>query len=298
MTNMIEKFESWRPSEDSLYLVEMAKSILDQYAAEGYVLSLRQLYYQFVARDIAPNTERSYKNLGNLINRARLSGMLDWSYIEDRGRARRANMHWATPQDSIEALISEYQIDKWKGQDYYIEVWVEKDALVDVIAQACRPLDVSYFASRGYNSLSEMYQAGKRLEYQSSLGKKPIVFHLGDHDPSGIDMTYDSEKRLSLFARERIQVERLALNMDQVELYNPPPNPTKLTDSRAKSYVSQFGSSSWELDALEPAVLAELIVTNVKRYRNEEAWQEALSQEQEHKGKLEEIALKMESRRI
>ena len=295
---MKEKFENWRPKEDSLNQVNMARAILDQYADQGYVLSLRQLYYQFVARDIIPNTERSYKNLGNLINRARMAGLLDWSYIEDRGRARRANAHWNSPQSGIDSLLSQYQIDKWENQEYYIEVWVEKDALVDVVAQACRPLDVSYFACRGYNSQSEMYQAGKRLEHQSYLGKTPLVLHLGDHDPSGIDMTFDNEKRLSLFARERIQVNRLALNMDQVDFYNPPPNPAKFTDSRAKSYVAQFGASSWELDALEPSVLAELIERNIEKYRDEDAWEEALNQEREHKEKLREAAWLLENGRI
>ena len=293
MTIMLEKFESWRPRKDSVFKIEMAKEILDQYAKEGYVLSLRQLYYQFVARDIVPNVELEYDNIGHLINRARLAGLLDWDYIEDRGRARRANVHWSSPQDSLSSLLSHYQVDKWEDQEYYIEVWVEKDALIDVVGKACQPLDVSYFACRGYNSQSEMYQAGKRLQYQSSLGKKPLVLHLGDHDPSGIDMTHDNEKRLSLFARESIQVNRLALNMDQIEHYNPPPNPAKLTDSRSRSYVSQFGTSSWELDALEPAVLASIIQKNVEHYRDEVAWIKAVAKEEEHKAILKEALKSM-----
>ncbi|WP_070964927.1 hypothetical protein [Vibrio sonorensis] len=286
---MKEKFENWRPSKESQHLVEIIESVLDQYAREGYVLSLRQLYYQFVARDLIPNTERSYANLGNIVGRARASGEVDWGLIEDRGRQRKANVHWTSPLNGIESLISSYQIDKWEHQDYYLEVWVEKEALSDVVGQVCRPLDVAFFACRGYNSQSEMYQAGKRLQYQSSLGKKPIVLHLGDHDPSGIDMTADNENRLSMFAREPIEVKRLALNMDQIERYNPPPNPTKLTDSRSKRYVEQFGAYSWELDALEPAVLSELIEDNVKRYRDDHVWQKALEREIEHKEKLKRL---------
>lgn len=295
---MREKFENWRPKEESLHIVAMAKSILDSYADNGYILSLRQLYYQFVARDLIVNSDKSYKHLGQVINRARLAGLLDWEYIEDRGRSRRANAHWVSPQSGIETLLNQYQIDKWEEQEYYIEVWVEKDALIDVVAQACRPLDVSYFSCRGYSSQSEMYQAGKRLEHQSSMGKIPIILHLGDHDPSGLNMTEDNEKRLSMFARERIHVERLALNMDQVERYTPPPNPAKLTDTRAKRYIAMHGSSSWELDALEPAVLDNLITANIKRYRDEDIWLKALNKEQEHKDKLKEAAWLMESGRI
>jgi DNA repair exonuclease SbcCD nuclease subunit len=77
-------------------------------------------------------------------------------------------------------------------------------------------------------------------------------------------MTRDIRDRLELFASghlgwtdaNRISVERIALNWDQVEQYSPPPNPAKLTDSRGAGYVACTATSSWELDALEPTVLA------------------------------------------
>lgn len=295
---MKEKFENWRPSEDSKIIVAWAHRILENYAQDGYTLSLRQLYYQFVSKDLIPNTERSYKNLGNTINRARTAGLLDWSYIEDRGRNRQANAHWENPQSGIDSLLNQYQIDKWENQEYYIEVWVEKEALIEVVANACKPLDVSYFACKGYGSQSELYSAGKRLEVQSKQGRTPILLHLGDHDPSGIDMTCDNEKRLSLFAREQIKVVRLALNMDQIEQYAPPPNPTKITDSRAKKYISQFGHSSWELDALEPRVIERLVADNIMLYRDDDLWSDALEKEDQDKEKLREAAWLMENGRI
>lgn len=86
------------------------------------------------------------------------------------------------------------------------------------------------------------------------------VFYLGDHDPSGIDMTRDVADRLRLFSDfTPIEVERLALNMDQIDELNPPENPAKMTDSRAKDYVEKFGQSSWELDAVKPDALATLV---------------------------------------
>jgi hypothetical protein len=138
---------------------------------------------------------------------------------------------------------------------------------------------VDYFACRGYNSQSEQWRAGQRLARYVQKGQRPIIFHLGDHDPSGIDMTRDNTERLGLFAGTPVMVVRLALNMDQVRHYNPPPNPAKLSDSRARDYVSKFGDESWELDALDPRVIQRLIRENVERIRNESIWQEALADE-------------------
>ncbi len=80
-----------------------------------------------------------------------------------------------------------------------------------------------------------------------------------------------------------IQVRRIALNKDQVEQYNPPPNPTKLTDSRAPDYIWKFGSDSWELDALEPQAIVNLIKETVLSYRDESRWDEQVAEEEYHK---------------
>lgn len=56
-----------------------------------------------------------------------------------------------------------------------------------------------------------------------------------------------------------VEVRRLALNMEQVRKYDPPPNPAKVTDSRFAAYCDQFGDESWELDALSPKVVADTL---------------------------------------
>jgi hypothetical protein len=110
-------------------------------------------------------------------------------------------------------------------------------------------------------------------------GQRPIIFHMGDHDPSGLDMTRDNRERLEIFAGVPVTVVRLALNMDQIEELQPPPNPAKLSDSRAEAYIAEHGDSSWEIDALEPTYIRRLIQENVDRLRNEELWSAALTRE-------------------
>lgn len=304
--NYISK--NFRPK--SRAIIQKANDIIYEYQDQGYSLTLRQLYYQFVARDLIPNKQSEYKNLGSIVNDARLSGEISWKALEDRTRNIKRNSHWDTPSDILKTAASAFAMDKWDTQNYYIEVWIEKDALVGVISNTCEELDISHFSCRGYVSQSEMWEAGQRFNNAIEQGKKPILLHLGDHDPSGIDMTWDIWKRLNLFAdypyeevfnridRETamntrnfdffdggVNVKRLALNSDQIEEYTPPPNPAKLTDSRIAGYSKVHGMESWELDALEPKVLTALIEDEVLDIRDETKWDESL-EEQENKRKI------------
>lgn len=267
--------------QTSLDLIRLVNEVISEYKAQGYELTLRQVYYQLVARGYIPNNERSYKNIGNLINDGRLAGMIDWYAITDRTRNLRGNSHWDTPSSVIASAKYSYLLDKWEGQPNYVEVWVEKDALVDVVGQACRGLDVPYFSCRGYTSQSEMWSAAQRFLRQDSREQR-IIIHLGDHDPSGIDMSRDIQERLNMFGAD-VYVKRVALTMEQIDFYNPPPNPAKITDSRCEKYIAQYGHESWELDALEPKVITDLITQEVTAYRDEDTFLRVCSKENQEK---------------
>jgi hypothetical protein len=258
----------------SLELIRTAETICRDYAAQGFDLTLRQLYYQFVARGYIANKQSEYKRLGSVINDARLAGLLDWNYIVDRTRNLRGLSHWDSPESVIRSAAYGYRTERWADQPHRVEVWIEKDALVGVITGVCQRNDVSYFSCRGYTSQSELWGAAQRLSRYEAEGQKPVVIHLGDHDPSGVDMTRDIRDRLALFGTD-VDVRRIALNMDQVEEHRPPPNPAKLTDSRAGAYIREHGRSSWELDALEPTLLDELIEDEIWAWRDVELWDAA-----------------------
>ena len=274
----------------SLDLIDRINGVISDYAQQGYSLTLRQIYYQMVARAIIPNNERSYKNLGALVTDARLAGLIDWTAVEDRTRNLRGLSHWHSPRNIISSAARSYHLDYWAEQDNYVEVWVEKDALVGIVGQICNELDVNYFSCRGYVSQSEMWNAAQRLNAQKKRGKHIVLLHLGDHDPSGIDMSRDIQERNVLFENYEMEFHRLALNMEQIDHYSPPPNPTKLTDSRAEGYIGNYGYECWELDALEPQVISDLIRSNVIRYRNEAAYQIVKAKEQLELNLLEDIA--------
>jgi hypothetical protein len=276
-------------SRSSQDLIDQANEIIEEYQAQGYSLTLRQLYYQFVARGLVPNAQLQYKRIGSVINDARLAGLIDWTAIEDRTRNLVALSHWSSPTEIVRAAVESYQRDHWEDQPHHVEVWIEKDALTGVIADICDDLDVAYFSCRGYTSQSEMWVAGQRLRRQARRfgNTKPVtIFHLGDHDPSGLDMTRDIQDRLDMFTGGRVKVERIALNMDQVRQYNPPPNPAKLTDSRVGPYIEEFGDESWELDALEPRVMTDLIETAVFGVRDVGIHASTMAREEKERGLL------------
>lgn len=279
-------------SAASMAQIKKANEIIAEYESQGFALTLRQLYYQFVARDLIPNNIKSYKNLGSVVNDGRLAGLIDWNHITDRTRSLKKRSHWESPADIIDAVARSYHIDMWENQEYRPEVWIEKDALAGVIEDVCEELDVPYFSCRGYTSQSEMWVGAQRIgTWAKKKNQTPVIFHFGDHDPSGKDMTRDIVDRLEMFMGG-VKLERLALNMDQVEKYQPPPNPAKLTDSRANAYVAEFGDDSWELDALEPKVLTALIRKNVDALKDKKVWAEDAERLAEEKGLLAKCSQK------
>jgi hypothetical protein len=297
-----EAFIQKRFGDAALTVIEAANEILREYHAKGFTMTLRQLHYQFVARKvlISPpgkpeehytNTQKSYKRLGNIISDARLAGLVDWAMMEDRVRTLDGLNHWDSPEQIIAAVANQYRTDRWEGQKYRPEVWIEKDALAGVIENICNTYRVRFFACRGYVSQSAQYEAAKRFNEARRDGQTPIVFHLGDHDPSGLDMSRENAAKFELLTRERVELRRLALNFDQVQLYNPPPNPAKMTDTRADDYVRRYGDESWELDALPPDVIEGLIRDAIDPIIDRKAWRKAEAREATEKNQLQKVSL-------
>jgi hypothetical protein len=292
-------------SPDRLATIQLANDIITDYRKQGFVLTLRQLYYKLVSRAIIPNEVRAYNRLGELISDARLAGLVDWHAIEDRTRNVEILANWAAPANILKSAADSYHNDLWRWQPIRPEVWVEKDALEGVIAAACQPLDVPYFSCRGYTSQTAMWDAAQRIlghrrdlviydgphkrKKGQEFRQKTVIFHLGDHDPSGIDMSRDITERLSLFVGRPVDVRRIALNMPQVQTYNPPPNPAKTTDSRFESYLQKYGDESWELDALEPKVIVDLIQKNLYSIMDRARYDEALEIQEQGRKELNAI---------
>lgn len=232
--------------------------------------------------------EKSYKRLSGVISDARLAGEMDWSAIEDRVRRPQRSSQWDSIQELVESALYAYRLPRWEDQKTYCELWVEKDALAGVLQPLAEEFHVTLMVNRGYSSQSAMYDSAKRFKVHQN--RKLVLLYLGDHDPSGEDMVRDIRDRMEMFGVRRLQVNKLALTMAQIEEYEPPPNPAKMTDPRAEAYVSRHGDESWEVDALPPDVLQRIIRTAIEGVVDMELYNEVIEREEEDKTRLREAA--------
>jgi len=289
---MKKRYVAQRFTSASMGIIDSANRIIEEYQAKGFTLTLRQLYYQFVSRDLLRNDQKEYKRLGSIINDARLAGLVDWTALEDRTRNLVRPPTWDDPAEIVSACASQFATDWWLDQAYYVEAWIEKDALLGVLEAAAEPWQLPYFSCRGYTSASEVWGAARRIGRMIGNGRKAVVLHLGDHDPSGIDMSRDIEDRIVLFLRgdgrhsKSFELRRIALTREQIDEYDPPPNPAKVTDSRFAGYQAEHGDESWELDALDPEVIADLIASNVEGFIDRDLWDEAKTKQAEGRTQL------------
>lgn len=289
-----ECFRDKKFSDEKLAKIALCDTIIANYQKQGLRLTLRQLYYQPVTRNAITNEERSYKNLGTLVSDARLAGLLDWDAIEDRVRQPRVSPQWDSVADLVESAARQFRLPRWEGQEAYVELWVEKDALAGVLQPIARQFHVTMMVNRGYSSQSAMYEAAQRFIDHGR--ERSVLFYLGDHDPSGEDMVRDVRDRLEMFGVQDLEVQKLALTMDQVEEYDPPPNPAKVTDSRAAKYIEEHGDSSWEVDALPPNVLTEIIEEAIRGVVDEDLVEAVLAREEIGKAQLRAAAKKIDSK--
>jgi len=321
-------YDGYKPKPDARNLLDTIITIVLDYQRQGFKLTLRQLYYQLVSKDLIANKKEEYDRIGNLVSRARLGGLMDWSSIEDRIRVPEKPPEFRSLDSLVNAAFSSFRLPRLMGQERYVELWVEKDALAGVLAPIADEYHVTLMVNRGYSSTSAMRESGLRVRSEcDKIGAtEAVILYLGDLDPSGEDMVRDIDDRLSQFMnhglditysagrpyrggevtveepvaqRERmpilgLEVKKVALTPEQVEEYDPPPNPAKITDSRAEKYIAMHGENSWEVDALPPRVLREIIETELREIIDPDLVEVIKEKEEADKQRLREALLSLE----
>lgn len=296
-------------NERDQLVIDRCVGVVDRYVAQNIRMTLRQLYYQMIARDLFPdtwidaaynqkqglppdtkNTIKNYSRLSKLISDARLAGLVDWDAIEDRGRQPQSASEWATISDLMESALAAFRLPRWADQPRYVELWVEKDALASVLWPIARRHHITLMVNKGYSSQSAMYASSQRFIAAEDEGKDGVLLYIGDHDPSGEDMVRDIQERMAMFKVQNLDVRKIALTMAQIEEFNPPPNPAKVTDPRAKKYIEEHGDESWEVDALPPDQLTRLVDEEMEGLVEVELWNDVLARERELKEKLTRAA--------
>lgn len=304
-----------RLSKANKVRLEQINSIIEEYRKEGYVLTLRQLYYQLVSRDIIPNQQKEYKKLSKLLGEGRMAGYVDWEAIEDRMRKVEKPSCWDTPMDILETAVRQYRRDNMENQPCRIEVWVEKDALSGVLERVTSQYGIGLQVQRGYGSITALKNAYDRVVED---GRKFYILYLGDHDPSGLDMLRDIENRIFEFwwgdnqgadepcpqdfinsdfypeFADKFEIVPIALTSEQIKQYSPPPNPAKMTDPRSSNYVDEHGNTSYEVDALPPKVLNRILRDSIIGLMDLDEYQLSLDRQKAEKWLMKEAISKID----
>lgn len=240
--------------KQSLELLAQVQKIIDSY---DFALTLRQIYYQLVAKQLIPNEQRYYKKLSRLCVAGRDEGILPEEGFADRLRAIDKLSSWINLNEFMQAVKRSYRKNKWQNQDSYLEIWTEKDALRNVLTEITYQHDVALMVARGQLSRTEVYRTAGRYKAQSD--KECYLYYCGDFDPSGLCI-YDSIKKRLMNFGSTINFERIALTQEQIEKYQLPSDPGKKSDPNYNKFVSIYGSDMVvELDSLPPDVLRKII---------------------------------------
>jgi len=241
--------------EKTVRLIETAKDIL----AEGHPMTVRQVYYQLVSRQVIKNNRGQYQAVSNALVSARREGVIPWEWIEDRLRRPRHVSMWSGLSSFAETCRIAYRRDVWESQPSYLEVWLEKDALSGIFEDVLNPYGVTLNVGRGYDGWDSIHNAAERY-----ADRAVTVLYFGDFDPSGEDMVRSLIKRLEDQGAEP-EVIKCALTREDIRRYNLPPDFAKKTDTRTPAFIVKHGDISVELDALPPGVLRDRLEKEVSK---------------------------------
>jgi predicted component of type VI protein secretion system len=273
-------------------ILRHVSEILNQY--KGASFTVRQLYYQLVSKGIIANTISSYKRLSRILSNARKEGVIPFEAIVDRTRTPIKAPSWDGLKSYLKGMKQKYKKSKWKNQKHYVEVWLEKDALRNIVESVTQFYDVYLIIGRGYPSLTLLYEAAERFKKI----KKPIwILYLGDHDPSGLDIHRSIKENLIRhfgIKRKNLHLRKVAITLRQIKKFKLPPSPTKSTDLRTKKFLQKYGNSCVELDALPREVLEEELKKNIEKLLNNKKFKKRLKVEEKEVKKLKELIEKIE----
>jgi len=250
-------------------------------------MTVRQVYYQLVSRQVIENSRGQYQAVSNLLVNARKEGVIPWVWVEDRLRRPRQVSMWSSLNSFAETARRAYRRDVWDTQPSYLEVWLEKDALSGIFEDALDPYGVTLNVGRGYDGWDSIHNAAERF----GTGDRVSVLYFGDFDPSGEDMVRSLRERLAFFDCKP-EIVKCALTFEDVERYNLPPDFTKATDTRRAAFVKKYGDVAVELDALPVHVLRDRLVAGVEGRIDMHALESVRQLEQSERDRLVKVLAK------
>ncbi len=255
-------YAPWKPQRDTRRLLEDVQDQLDRWRPQ-WPLTARQVFYGLVGRNALDKSERNYKRLLDALNRGRRAGMIEWHAIRDDGATLRTPSGFhdlASFWSAVDYTGSRYRRDRQDGQPLFIEVWSEAAGMVPQLESAVSDYGVPVASSGGFDSVTAKHEAAERFMERDV---PTVVLHVGDYDPSGCAIVDSVAEDVTAFVQPThgagwIEFRRLAVTPEQIEEMDLPTAPAKATDRRGEEMAHTV-----QAEAIEPAILAELVVDAV-----------------------------------
>jgi hypothetical protein len=245
-------------------IITIKEAIFDL-LSKDHPQTVRQVFYALTVRGAIKKAEIEYqRTVVRLLTEMREAGDIPFEWIADNTRWMRKPTTFVGLGSCLKNTAKFYRRNLWAAMPVYVEVWCEKDALAGVLLRETEVYDVPLMVAKGYSSISFLHSASEAI---ASYGKPAHIFHFGDLDPSGVDAARDIETKLRRYAPEaEIHFERPAVTREQVEQWNLPTRPTKMTNTWAK----KFTGTSVELDAIPAQQLRGLVRECIERHVDQE----------------------------
>jgi hypothetical protein len=253
---MNKRFNQSRPikrNRKSKAEIETIKEVLFEILYQDNPQTVRGVFYQAVSHNLIEKTEKEYKGtIVRLLGEMREDGIIPFSWIVDNSRWQHKPTTYSNLKSMMESSHKMYRRSIWDQLPMRVEIWIEKQALIDLFYSVTEKWDVPLYPAVGYASKTFVHEAAVEID---GIGKPTFIYFFGDYDPSGIDITRATEEKLKRYVKNTpIFCRRVAVTPQQIVQYNLPTRPTKKTDSRSKN----FKGDSVELDAMPAKVLRAL----------------------------------------
>jgi hypothetical protein len=256
-------------------MLNAAIAVLNQYT-DYWPLTLRQVHYRLLGRKVLrnssdpkstyTNTQASYKDLSDLLTRARLTGAVPWESMHDPTRPQTEWRQWSNVADYMReqmgSFLRTYKRNLLQSQPAYVELVVEKITVQEIAERAARQYLVPVGVGRGYTSASMLAETAKR--YRASGKDRFVLLIAGDLDSEGEDVCRAWGASLRDEHRVHdITVVKVGVNPEQVQSYGLAPLPMKTGSSRATGFEATHGANVYELEAFEPDQLQQIIASAI-----------------------------------
>jgi hypothetical protein len=206
---------------------------------------------------------RSYKDLINLLTRARLDELIPYEAIGDETRPVSLFNTFHDFKQFIrqerENFLWGYWRDLLQSQPNHIEVFVEKLTMSRIIKPVVQDYGMPMTVGRGQCSTGPVREIAQR--YLTSGKQKLVLLLLTDHDPEGEEIARSVARRLHHeHGVEALEPHKVAVTAEQTTEYSlPPSGKAKKTSTNSPKFIEQYGDTTWELESVPPELVQELL---------------------------------------